>query len=146
MSVPTVNITCTAADQNGNAVAFAQYTARLDRTVVYQGFVVADQVQAVANAQGIAVLALFSNTLGADASYYTIKAINPKTGKKFLETTLQVPNAACNLHEILMQDPFPADGVSSSTAIYNAFQAAFVDQATSLITTQALLVQRRPFA
>ena len=145
MAAPTVNITCTAADQNGNPVAFARYTAKLDRTVVYLGFVVPEQVEVVADASGIAVLALFPNSLGADASRYSIKAINPDTGKKFLDATLMVPNAPCNLHEILMQEPFPAVGPDSSTAVYNAFQEAFADQATSLIKTQTIVVQHSAF-
>ena len=145
MPAPTVNVTCTAADQNGNPVAFARYTAKLDRTVVYQGFVVPEQVEVVANVLGVAVLALFPNTLGAAESQYTIKAINPDTGKKFLNTTIQVPNAACSLHEILMQYPFPADGFNSSMAVYNAFQQAFADQATSLIRTQNIMAQHFAF-
>lgn len=146
MAAPTVNVTCTASDQNGNPVAFGRYTAKLDRTVVYQGFVVPEQVEVVANAQGVAVLALFPNTLGVDASRYLIKAINPDTGKKFLDTTIQVPNAPCNLFEILVQEPFPAVGVDPSIAIYNAFQEAFINQATSLVNTQAMFVKRLAFA
>ena len=145
MAAPTVNIICTAADQNGAPVAFARYTAKLDRTVVYQGFVVPEQVEVVANAAGVAVLALFPNSLGADASRYSIKAINPDTGKKFLDTTLMVPNAPCNLHEILMQEPFPALGPDSSTAVYNAFQEAFSEMAISIIKTQTIMVQRLAF-
>ena len=145
MVAPTVNVTCTASDQNGNPVAMARYIAKLNQTEIYQGFIVPEQVEVVANAQGVAVLALFPNTLGSPASRYNIKATNPDTGKRFLDTLVQVPNAPCNLHEILAQEPFPADGADSSTAIYNAFQAALTDQATSLIKTQTLVVQRIAF-
>ena len=145
MPAPTVNVTCTAADQNGNPVAFARYTAKLDRTVVYQGFVVPEQVEVVANAQGVAVLALFPNTLGLSASRYSIKATNPDTGKRFLDTLVQVPNTPCNLHEILTQEPFPAIGSDSSIAIYNAFQEAFIQQSVSLVTTQKIVAKRIAF-
>lgn len=38
MSAPTVPVTCAAADQSGNRVAFAVYTAKLDQTEIYNGF------------------------------------------------------------------------------------------------------------
>lgn len=107
MTTPTIAVTCTANDQNGNPVAGAVFTARLDSTEVYQGFVVPERVQAVANASGIAVLNLWPNALGVAGSLYRVTAVNPDTGRKFLDTTVSVPNAPCNLHQILVQGPYP---------------------------------------
>lgn len=107
MTAPTIAVTCAANDQNGNPVAGAVFTARLDSTEVYQGFVVPERVQAVANATGIAVLNLWPNALGVAGSLYRVTAVNPDTGRKFLDTTISVPNSPCNLHEILVQAPYP---------------------------------------
>lgn len=107
MTTPTIAVTCVANDQNGNPVAGAVFTARLDSTEVYQGFVVPERVQVVANASGIAVLNLWPNALGVAGSLYRVTAVNPDTGRKFLDTTISVPNSPCNLHEILVQGPYP---------------------------------------
>lgn len=130
MTAPTIAVTCVANDQNGNPVAGAVFTARLDSTEVYQGFVVPERVQVVANASGIAVLNLWPNALGVAGSLYRVTAVNPDTGRKFLDTTISVPNSPCNLHEILVQAPYPP--------LDAAAQALMAAQgALALVTAQA---------
>ncbi len=109
MSTTTVPVTLTAADQNGNAVAGARIKATLDATEVYQGFVVPETVETFADAAGRAVLQLWPNALGVAGSRYRVQAWNPDTGKRFLDAIALVPNNACNLHEILVQEPYPVD-------------------------------------
>jgi len=104
----TVPVTCTASDQNGNPVAGARLTAKLNQTEIYQGLVVPEIVSAVAGADGVAILNLWPNQLGTQGSTYRITAVNPDTGKKYLDSQVSVPNSACNLHQILLLEPYPA--------------------------------------
>lgn len=107
MSVPTVAVICTASDQNGPPVAGAVYTAKLNSTEIYLGFVVPEMVKGTADVNGVCVLQLWPNALGVAGSLYDITATNPDTGKKFLKATVAVPNVGCNLHDILVQEPYP---------------------------------------
>ena len=131
MSIPTVAVTCVARDQNGNPVAGGIFKARLNRTEIYQGFVVPEQVSGVADANGVCVLQLWPNELGANASSYRITATNPDTKQTYLNTTAVVPNSACLLHEIIVVPPFP--DVSASEQALIAAQSALAD-----VTAQAL--------
>jgi hypothetical protein len=122
MSIPTVAVTCTAYDQNGNAVAGGTFRARLNSTEIYNGFVVPEQVVGVADATGVCVLQLWPNALGVAGSAYRITAVNPDTGQKYLDTTAVVPNSACNLHQIIVAAPYPTVDASEQALI--AAQAA----------------------
>jgi hypothetical protein len=130
MSIPTVAVTCIAYDQNGNPVIGGLFRARLDRTETYNGFVVPEQVTGTADANGIAVLQLWPNALGVAGSSYRITAINPDTRQQYLNTTVVVPNSACNLHEIIVAAPFPPVDASEQALI--AAQGAL-----ALVTAQA---------
>lgn len=103
--LPTVAVTFIAYDQNGGPVAGARVQARLDRTEIYQGFVVPEQVEVVADGQGRVILNLWPNVLGVAGSTYRVRAWNPDTGKKFLDALALVPNAPCLLSEILVDEP-----------------------------------------
>ena len=122
MSIPTVAVTCTAYDQNGNAVAGGTFRARLNSTEIYNGFVVPEQVVGVADASGVCVLQLWPNALGVAGSAYRITAVNPDTGQKYLDTTAVVPNSACNLHQIIVAAPYPTVDASQQALV--AAQAA----------------------
>jgi hypothetical protein len=137
MTVLTVAVTCTASDQNGPAVAGARYRAKLDRTEIYNGFVVPEVVDGIADANGVCVLQLWPNALGVAGSLYDITAINPDTGKKFLNTTISVPNSACNLHQILVQEPYPAIDAAQQALIAAQGALASVTAQTGIATTQA---------
>lgn len=136
MSAITVAVTCTASDQNGNPVAGARYRARLNQTEIHNGFVVPEVVDGVADSNGVCVLHLWPNALGVAGSQYTIQATNPDTGKKFLSATVSVPNNACNLHEILVQEPYPP--IDAAQQALAAAQGAL-----ALATTQAGIATTR---
>lgn len=127
MSLPTVAVTFTAYDQGGQPVAGARVLAKLDQTEIYQGFVVPEQVEVVADAQGRVILNLWPNALGAAGSKYRVRAWSPETGAKFLDTTISVPNTASSLEQILVQEPYPptdASGQSYSNPDLGQFYAA----------------------
>ena len=107
MSTPTIAVTCAASDQGGESVAGGVYTAKLDQTEIYDGFVVPEQVTATADADGLAILNLWPNALGVNGSSYRITARNPDTGKKFFDASVVVPNNPCNLYQIIQNAPFP---------------------------------------
>ena len=107
MSLTTVAVTFTAYDQSGNPVAGARILAKLDQTEVHQGFVVPEQVEATTGSDGVATLNLWPNALGVAGSKYRVRAWNPDTGAKFLDTTISVPNTASRMDEILVQEPYP---------------------------------------
>lgn len=139
MTAPTIAVTCVANDQNGNPVAGAVFTARLDSTEVYQGFVVPERVQVVANASGIAVLNLWPNALGVAGSLYRVTAVNPDTGRKFLDTTISVPNSPCNLHEILVQAPYPTLDAAAQALMAAQGALALVTAQADIATAKAVL-------
>ena len=105
--IPVVNVTFTAFDQSGAPVVGGRITARLDKTETYNGFVVPEEVSATTDASGVAVLQLWPNALGVAGSLYRVRAWNPDTGRKFLDTTISVPNSNCALEQIIVQEPLP---------------------------------------
>ena len=127
MAAPTVNVTCTANDQNGNPVAGALFVARLDRTEIYHGFVVPEQFTGVANADGVCVLQLWPNALGVASSQYRISAVNPDDGRRFLNSLATIPNNDCFLHEVMTLEPYPP---------INAAQQALVAAQNALAPVQ----------
>ena len=133
--LPTVPVTFTAFDQNGNPVANARVQAALQVTEIDAGFVVPEKVEAFSDAQGVVVLDLWPNALGVNSSVYRVQAWNPDTGRKFLDTTCVVPNSPCNLHEILVQAPYPPLDASAQALV--AAQAASLSAQTDAASAQA---------
>ena len=129
MSVPTVPVTCIASDNGGNPVVGAIFRAELDKTETYQGYVVPETVEAIAGADGIAILNLWPNTLGVSGSLYRVVAFNPDNRLKFLDTKVSVPDSPCNLHEIATTAPPPA--------LDAALQAMLAAQAAVLAAQEA---------
>jgi hypothetical protein len=125
-----VKVTCRSTDQNGLPVARARITATLVRTEIDAGFVAPRPTAAVADDDGVAVLSLWPNALGVAGSTYKVVGINPATGREFINALISVPNSDCNLHEILIQAPFPP--VSASERALVAAQGAL-----ALVTAQA---------
>jgi hypothetical protein len=134
MSIPTVAVTCRAFDQNGNPVANGRFEALLSVTEQYNGFVVPERVEGFADADGVCVLNLWPNALGVAGSSYRIRAWNPDTGKKYLDTTAVVPNSACLLEQIIVVAPYPTVDASEQALI--AAQGAL-----AAVTAQALLAE-----
>lgn len=126
----TVPVTCTASDQNGNPVAGARVTAKLNQTEIYLGHIVPESITAIADANGVAILNLWPNALGTQGSMYRVTATNPDTGRKYLDAMVSVPNSACNLHQIMTTEPYPA--IDASQQALAAAQGAL-----AMVTTQA---------
>jgi len=140
MSVPTVAVICTANDQNGNPVSGASYKAKLDQTEIYNGFVVPEVISAVADSLGVAVLHLWPNELGVAGSLYTITATNPETGKKFLNTTVSVPNSAtCRLEQIIVAQPYPSIDASAQALIAAQSALSMATAQADIATTEAAI-------
>lgn len=133
----TVPVTCSVFDQGGSPVAGARITAKLDQTEVYLGHVVPELITVTASAAGVAVLNLWPNALGVNGSLYRITAVNPDTGKKFLDTTVSVPNSACNLHQIITAEPYPALDASAQALVAAQGALAAVTAQAGIATTQA---------
>jgi len=130
MSLPLVNVTCIAVDQNGTPVASAIVKAKLTKAEIYGGFVVPASVTTTADATGTAVLQLWPNALGANGSMYQVTVTRPGTGELILSKTVSVPNSACNLHQILTEEPYPP--IDAAQQALAAAQGAL-----ALVTTQA---------
>ncbi|WP_027179451.1 hypothetical protein [Maridesulfovibrio bastinii] len=113
MSVPTVNVTCTINDSEGNPVEGARVSAKLSTAEKYNGFVVPLTTNAVSDGTGIAVLALFPNELGSEGSEYQFKIMNPSTGKS-IKFPAVIPNLDCNLFEIANVPPYPREYVGDT--------------------------------
>lgn len=147
----TVNVTVKAADQNGAPLAGATITAKLNSLEVSsQSYVVPDQVEGIADAQGIAVLPLWPNELGTTQSQYDFRIVDAITGKA-QRLTATIPNADCNLHEIadLPQYEGKTDGqlavdaavaaVAPAISAMNAAQASAVTAQAAVVAAQAVV-------
>lgn len=130
--IPTVAVTVTAFDQSGNPVSGGRVQAYLDRTEIYNGLILPERTEGVINAAGVCVLQLWPNALGVNGSSYLVRAYNPDTGLKYLDTKAVVPNNACRLEEIVVAEPFPSIDASGQALI--AVQAAL-----GLATSQRVL-------
>ena len=130
--IPTVAVTVTAFDQNGNPVSGGRVQAYLDRTEIYNGLILPERTEGVINDAGVCVLQLWPNALGVNGSSYLVRAYNPDTGLKYLDTKAVVPNNACRLEEIVVAEPFPSIDASGQALI--AVQAAL-----GLATSQRVL-------
>lgn len=139
--LPTVSVTCESFDQNGNPIAGARFEAKLDRTEIYDGFVVPEKVAAIADTNGVCVLELWPNALGTNASSYQIKAWNPDTGKRFIDTTAVVPNSDCRLEQIIVAEPYPALDAAQQALIAAQGALASVTAQAQAAAASALVAQ-----
>lgn len=105
-AIPTCDVLCVVHDSLGNPSSGATITATLSRPEIYQGFVVPRQTSAKTDADGSAVLALWPNQLGSNASYYNIR-ITSRDGRS-VAMTATIPNAtSVNLHEVVSLPTYP---------------------------------------
>lgn len=164
MPLTTVNVTVVAYDQNGHTIPSARVTAKLSGPdVSSQGHILPEELKAVTNANGVAVLALWPNELGSTQTYYDISITNPDTGKK-QKLTATIPNAHCNLREVADLPPYdgktdgqlaidaaiaavaPAQAAAQAAAASaDAAAAQLITLATNLIATQAIVAQHVAF-
>ena len=102
-----VNITCEAKDQSDSPIAGAKYTATLDQLEILGAFIVPNLIHATANDQGVAILALWSNSFGVRGSRYHIIGTFPDSGRAFFNELVYVPEEDSLLHEIIDIVPLP---------------------------------------
>lgn len=104
MPAPTVNVTATISGQDGQPVQGATVQMVLDRSEVYQGFVVKEGAFGTTDASGTVILPVFPNELGVNGSQYRVVISTPE---QTIRSTAVVPNSACNLHDIMQTPPYP---------------------------------------
>jgi hypothetical protein len=107
MPAPTVAVTVDLSTIGGEAVEGVTVRARLDVNEVYEEIVISKPVEAVTDANGVAILDLFPNApdptgLGTQGSTYRITAAIP--GGRALNVNARVPNNDCRLETILVGD------------------------------------------
>lgn len=105
--VTKVNVTVTAADQNGNPMVSAPVSAELSHLDVdAAGYVFPEKVEGVTGEDGKAVLQLWPNERGSMSSVYQFKVTNPDTGAT-VDLKATIPNTDCDLHLVASLPPYP---------------------------------------
>jgi len=130
----TTTVTCTLHYPDGTPLGDGTtIEAQLSHLEKSDGFVVPVVVSAIP-VDGIATLELFPNELGSESSYYTISI---KVGKRTISTigTVVVPNADCDLWEIVELDPYP---VRNAGDIITAEQIEAIEAAAAGIVPTIL--------
>lgn len=96
-----VRVTVLAKDQQGNFMAGAPVTVMLDRPDIDPdlGYIVPEEMFALASKGGIAKFFLWPNARGNQESRYIFQIENPDTGS-LLAVSAVVPNNSCMLHDI----------------------------------------------
>lgn len=103
----TVQVTCTLHSENGSPLyKNVQVIAVLSHLEKDEGLVVPKETYAIPDENGVAILNLFPNELGTESSYYTFY-IKQYTSNLHTIDNVVVPNADCNLWEIVELDPYP---------------------------------------
>jgi hypothetical protein len=98
-----VKVTIKAVDQQGNRMSGAFITATLNKVDVdpEYGYVSPEEFYVKANANGLAVLELWPNSLGSQGSKYIFVIENPDTGGA-IRIDAVIPDQDCNLHDIAL--------------------------------------------
>lgn len=146
-SLPLVNVTARITDQGGRPVAGAVVRMRLCTPEKYQGLIVPRETSQVTDAAGLAVLRVFPNALGYEASEYDVHVSFPASGAgvcgcadslpvlRPIRAHAVVPNNDCNLFDILNLPPYEQRGAGSvlpeEVAGYAAAAANSADAARS---------------
>lgn len=130
MAAPTVTVTIDLSSMIGVAVADVEITAKLDKTEVYGGFIVAGTTTATTDDNGVATMELFPNALpdadlpglGTMGSIYRFTAT--ATGGKKLDVQAVIPNTDCNLHSVILAEDAtaPNPGLLQGSVRYDIAQ------------------------
>ncbi|MES2944291.1 MAG: hypothetical protein V4772_15595, partial [Pseudomonadota bacterium] len=93
MSIPTVEVICTATGNDGEPVAGAVFTARLNRFEMFEGIVVPRSVTQATGEDGTCTLKLWPNVLGdrSATSYYLVSGKAPGELNFFMQEKAVVP-------------------------------------------------------
>ena len=130
-TLPLQPVLCIAQDQTGAPLAGARFEARLDRLETFDGFVVPEVVTGVAGLDGTCTLQLFPNSLGSAGSAYRVRAWHGVTGRRFLDGFASVPNASCELQDILIATSPPDLDMAVTAAAQAAASAAAAAQSAA---------------
>lgn len=141
-AIPTVKVLIELYDQNGNPIPAAPITARLTGIEVYQGYILVKDVFAKTDAQGIALMDLWPNALGATQSTYLFRITNPQTGR-VEEITASLPNVPAGqilpLHVVANLPPY--EGKTDGQIALDAAIAAALPATTAATTAQQAAMQ-----
>ncbi len=136
MTAPTVRVTATVFDQAGQPIEGATILMALDRSEVYQGFVVPASASGTTDATGQTVLLVFPNALGVNGSQYKVTITTPE---KTIRSTAVVPNSDSYLHDIMQTPPYPAISLAQQATnqaqVYAAQAGASSVQAVTATAT-----------
>ncbi|KAF0235359.1 MAG: hypothetical protein FD177_113 [Desulfovibrionaceae bacterium] len=94
-AIPTVEVTVSVQDNQGQAVPGAAVKALLTAQERYQGLEVPGQVLGVTDVHGKAVLELFPNDLGSEGSSYSLTVTPPLGGS--IVRFVAIPNSPCDV-------------------------------------------------
>jgi hypothetical protein len=111
MTFPTVDVTVNLALITGEPCAGVTVRAKLDKNDSYSGgIVIAEEISATTDDDGVAVLTLFPNhpTTGVGTTGSTYKFTAAIAGAKSFKATAQIPNSDCNLQDVMDLDTVPS--------------------------------------
>ena len=109
--LPTCAVICRAFEPDGSPAVGTIFTAHLNKSVIYNGVVLSDDVVATTDAEGVATLNLWPNALSTENTYYAIRI--DTAGHSATTGNIYVPNvASVELHTIatlnVTGSPLPA--------------------------------------
>jgi len=147
MSLPLVNVTARINDQQGRPVGGAVVRMRLTTPEKYQGLIVPRETTGITDANGSAILRVFPNALGYEGSEYDVHVSFPGsnagvcgsatsiTAVRTIRAHAVVPNADCNLMDIINLPPYEQRGagavLATEVAGYAGEAASYADAAKS---------------
>lgn len=126
MDIPTVNVTCDFSFPSGRIINNGILVVQLAKTEKYNGYIIPQEVRVVIK-ENHAVVSIFPNELGTESSWYDFIILDDYDVVDRIETVV-VPNADCNLWEIVELDPYP---LRNAGDIITAAQIAQIEDATS---------------
>lgn len=141
MALQTCAVTCVMHGQDGQPEAGATFEAKLNRFEIYQGYVVPEVVRGTADENGVCILDLWPNQLGATESLYDVK-MRSTTGRSLTVQAVVPSELTANLHEISLLPPFPGklDGQVQLESAIEASQVALASRDATIVARDATLV------
>ncbi len=141
MGLQTCAVTCVMHGQDGQPEAGATFEAKLNRFEIYQGYVVPEVVRGTADENGVCVLNLWPNQLGATESLYDVK-MRSTSGRSLTVQAVVPSELTANLHEISLLPPFPGklDGQVQLESAIEASQVALAARDATIVARDATLV------
>jgi hypothetical protein len=121
--------------QDGLPKESARVTAKLKAFDLYSGYVIPQETTGITDADGLCVLPLWPNELGATESSYTVKIVG--TNGKTITLTTVVPNLTeAELHNISVLPPFPGK-VDGQVPLEAAVEAGNIATQAQIVASAA---------